>query len=147
MKMLNSRAPEDVAGRVAHIADMMRELRWERGKSAKLIAADWGIPEATVRGYSAEAHRIVMSEVNADEAGRDVAVALRKVLSDSLRDDDRKNAIKAAEVWATVSGAKAAEKHQVGPLDQATPAKARDVMSSLFGSVTPQGEPDGDPQR
>lgn len=111
--MSDSRACNDTTSRVEHIADLMRDLQWERGKTAKRLAEEWSVSESTIRNYSAEAHRIVVAEVDMTEAGRDVSVALRTVLADSMRDGDRKNAIKAAEVWATVSGAKAAEKHVV----------------------------------
>lgn len=152
-----ARPPATVEERVAHIADLMRRLEWERGKSAVPLAAAWGISESTVRNYAAEAHRIVRAEVtDPDEVGRDIGVALNLVLRNGLKDlkgapdvrsKARRDLTKAADVWATVSGAKAPDRHQFVDDDGASPRKAREVMRDLFGDVTPDavsGGPEDD---
>lgn len=135
-------APESVDDRVAYIAERMRELEWERGKSAKRIAALWGLPESTIRNYSAEAHRQVMTEVNAEEAGRETGIALRRVMHEALQDGDRTSVIRAAETWATISGAKAAEKHTVVDVNSVSPATAARLVRETFGEHAAKRDPD-----
>lgn len=119
------------------IAAWMRDLWWERGPSGRAFAAAWSLSESTVHNYSAEAHRLVMREVDAEEAGRETGLALRRVLHDAVRDNDRHTVLRASEIWATISGAKAAEKYEDVTPEHVTPAKARRVMRELFGDVTP----------
>lgn len=150
-----ARPPVTVEERVGHIADLMRRLEWERGKSAAPLAAEWGIAESTVRNYAAEAHRIVRAEVtDPDEVGRDIGVTLNLVMRNGLKDlkgrpdvrsKARRDLVKAADVWATVSGAKAPDRHQFVD-DDASPRKAREVMRDLFGDVTPDAADSGGPE-
>jgi len=135
-----------VDARVEFIEGLMAEMLWERGKSAKKLAAIWDAPLSTVQNYSAEASRRVTGD--ADEARRDITIGARKLLKQAIDGDDAQAFKQVADVWAMVSGAKAPERHQIGALDNATPGKAREVMSELFGGVTPgEKKPDADPQR
>lgn len=127
--------------RVNHIAEVMERLEWERGRSGPPLARLWGVTEATVRDYAAEASR----RVTADEAEvkREITVQGLDLLRGAHREGERKDWAAVAKVLADVSGANAPAKHQVGPIEQASPEKARQVMQELFGSVTP-GEPEAD---
>jgi flagellar motility protein MotE (MotC chaperone) len=135
-----------VAQRLAHIVGMMERLEWERGRSAPRLAAEWGLATNTVERDAAEASRRCTAD--ADEVRRDLMVVGRRLLMKADRDEDDKAFKNIADVLATVSGAKAPEKHQIGALDGATPGKAREVMSELFsGGVSPDGQKPSDPER
>ena len=134
-----------VDARVEFIEGVMTALLWERGKSAKKLAAIWDTPLSTVQNYSAEASRRVTGD--ADEARRDISVGARKMLREAVEAKDANGFKAVATIWAEVSGAKAPEKHQIGALESATPGKAREVMTELFGGVTPEKKPDADPER
>jgi hypothetical protein len=140
-----ARAILTVEERVTHIVGMMERFEWVRGKSAPALAAEWGLAVSTVEHSAAEASRRCTGD--ADEARRDITLGARRLLKSAIESDDKQGFKQVAEVWAMVSGAKAPEKHQVGPLDGATPGKAREVMAELFGGVTPEKKPDADPQR
>lgn len=140
-----ARAIPTVEERIDHIVGMMERFEWVRGKSAPVLAAEWGLATNTVEHAAAEASRRCTGD--ADEARRDISVGARQLLRKAIRDEDDKAFKNVADVWAMVSGAKAPEKHQVGALDGATPAKARELMGELFGAVTPAAKPDVDPER
>ncbi len=144
--------------RIRIICEMMRSLTWERGKSAKVLAAQWGVDEKTVEGNSATASRMVKAEVMDPDAVRvDVGSALSRVLRSALAEDDRRSVIQAASTWATIAGANAPTRTENVNVDTgaATPAEAKRIMRELFGSVTPTdadgdeqedtGEPEGEP--
>lgn len=140
-----TRAAPTVEERIDHIVGMMERFEWVRGKSAPTLAAEWGLAVNTVEHAAAEASRRCTGD--ADEARRDISVGARKLLRKAVDAEDAQAFKQVADVWAMVSGAKAPEKHQVGPLDGATPGKAREVMSELFGGVTPDGTTPSDPER
>jgi hypothetical protein len=134
--------PESVDDRIDFIVDLMANLEWERGKTAKKIAAAWDLSIKTVEGYSATASRIVVADE--DDARRDITAGCRKLMRDALQDGNAKDFGVVGKLLAEVSGAKAPEKHQVGALDDVTPQKAREVMAGLFGTVTPDAADSGD---
>ncbi len=140
-----ARAILTVEERISHIVGMMEAFEWERGRSAPKLAAEWGLATATVEKYSAEASRRCTAD--ADEVRRDITLGGRKLLKGAIEEGDRAGFRQVAEILASVSGAKAADKIQVGALDAATPGKAREVMSELFGGVTPETKGDADPER
>lgn len=133
--------PATVPERVNAIADMMATLEWDGRKSIRKLSDAWGLAESTIRNYSCEASRLVTGDT--EEARRDITAGCRKLFTDAVREGDAKGARMVGELWAQVSGAKAPEKHQVGPLEEATPAKAREVMAGLFGQVTPDADQPG----
>lgn len=140
------RAILTVEQRVSHIVGMMERFEWERGRSGPKLAAEWGLSLSTVEKDSAEASRRCTAD--ADEVRRDITLGGRKLLKGAIEEGDRAGFRQVAEILASVSGAKAPEKHQIGALDAATPGKAREVMAELFGGVTPgEKKPDADPQR
>jgi hypothetical protein len=141
-----ARAIPTVEERVSHIVGMMERFEWERGKSAVALAEKWALAVSTVEHSAAEASR--RCTANAEEVARDISIGGRQLLRDAIRDGRPGDFTKVGELLATISGAKAPEKHQIGTLDGATPGRAREVMGELFGGVTPEGEkPDADPER
>lgn len=142
----SARAILTVEERVSHIVGMMERFEWERGRSGPRLAAEWGVSLGTVERASAEASRRCTAD--ADEVRRDITLGGRKLLRAAIEDGDCAGFRQVADVLASVSGAKAPEKHQIGALESATPGKAREVMAELFGGVTPgEKKPDADPQR
>jgi hypothetical protein len=98
------------AERIELIADMMERLEWQRDKSAKKLAKEWGLSVDTVQGNAAEASRRVVAD--ADDCRRDITAGCRKLFRSAVDADDAKGARQIGELWASVSGAKAAEKHE-----------------------------------
>lgn len=133
--------PETVEDRVEYIVDLMGELRWDRGKTIRLLAQKWDLAESTIKNYSAEAQRYITADE--DDARRDITAGCRELFRQCVANGDAKGAKAIGELWATVSGAKAPEKQLIGTLEEATPARAREVMAGLFGDVTP---PDDSPK-
>ena len=128
---------------IQHICDMMRDLVFKRGRTGKLLAKEWSLPQSTVRNLTAEASRIVSREINdPDAVSVDVGLALRATLERSVEDDDRRHVIAAAKVWSDISGASAAKRIDLdlGDREEATPQRAADIMKGLFGKVTPDPE-------
>jgi len=100
--------PDLTAERVDHIADLMRRLAWERGHTATLLAAEWGLAVSTVENYAAEAWRRVAAGVKDPEVLRDdVSVFLRARLAKA--DSDKSVGI-LSDVLTRIQGARAPEK-------------------------------------
>lgn len=55
--MSRAREAAEKVDRIALIEDMMVQLEWVTGKSARLLAEVWGCARSTVEGYSSEASR------------------------------------------------------------------------------------------
>lgn len=121
-----------VEERTAYIADVMASLNWERGKTAKVLADVWGVSKSTVENYSAEASRRVTGD--AEDARRDISAGCRKLFREAVEGgvDRAKEAKAVGELWASVSGAKAPERHQIGTLE-ATPEAAAAAVRAAFG--------------
>lgn len=49
--------------RIAHIMDLMRDFRFQRGKTYKLLAEEWGLSHAHVQKLTSEASKRVCAEV------------------------------------------------------------------------------------
>lgn len=121
--------------RIAHIEEMMREFRWQRGKSDKVLAAEWGLAPNTVRELAAEASRNVAAQVmDRDGVRVDVGIALQKALAGSLGDGDWKAVAQIAKVFADTSGATAPAKSEVEvTTPAATPTEAARLIREAFG--------------
>lgn len=164
-----------VAARVAHIAGMMRRLEWVRGSSGEALAAEWGLSLSAVKLAAAEAHRIVCAEV-LDPAGVkvDVAIALRTVLNDALKESagaqiqgqdrdgevvflaydpnkSRKTVIDASKTWAMIAGSMVT-KHEItgangGPIQSVDVSKLTDEQLQRLARgepLSPSAGGDGD---
>ena len=106
--------PDLVAERVGIIENLMRQLLWERGRTSRDLAAKWGVSVAAVNDYAAEAGRRVREAVaQPDEVETTVCSALSTVLRQSMSEGDRKSAIRAADVWSHIVGARAPERLKV----------------------------------
>ncbi|MBA3913667.1 MAG: hypothetical protein H0X25_07385 [Acidobacteriales bacterium] len=128
-----------VEQRIAHIVDLMEQFAWVRGKTAGLLAADWGLSQSTVENYSAEAHRRIVGDK--DEAIRDITLGARKLLKQAVEMGACRDFAAVANILADVSGAKAPTRQEVA-VETISPATAREVMADLFGPVTPQDSSD-----
>lgn len=124
-----------VAARVDFITDLMEELLWD-SRYLPWLAEVWCIAEATMHGHTSEASRRVTGD--AESARRDITAGARKLYRQAVEDGKPRDARAIGELWATVAGAKAPEKHEVALSEPATPQKAREVMAELFGGVTPE---------
>lgn len=120
-----------VADRVRYIADLMEALDWERGKTGPVLAEVWGTGEAVVRKYAAEASRLVTA--SEEDARRDISVGCKKLFRNAVRDGSARDAKAVGELWATVSGAKAPEKHSVSVGAEPSPAEAARLVRERFG--------------
>ena len=112
-ELVRTRALKDE--RVERIVGMMRSLTWVRGKSNHELADAWGIPLGTVNGLAAVASRVVRAEVRDPDAVTDtVCVRLDRV----VRTGEDKDAVRAADVWSRITGARAPERveHGVAPM-------------------------------
>lgn len=85
--------------RLAHIAGLMRTLRWRRGVTGPQLAAEWGLTEQRVRTLAAEASKLVRAEI---EDPNYVAVTLEMTLERIVLEGKDKDRIAAAKVWASL---------------------------------------------
>lgn len=97
-----------VEARIAHIAQMMRALRWKRGESVKRLAKAWGVAEQRVRELSADASKQVRGEL-ADPAAvtTTVTAALEWALHEAKRQRKPQAIARVAKVWSDIIGASA----------------------------------------
>ena len=118
---------------------MMRDFRWQRGRSDKLLAEEWGIAVSTAQHLAAEASKLVAAEVmDRDGVRADIGIALKKALDGSLAEGDWRAVAQVAKVFGETSGASAPTKIEAVVSDgAATPAAARTAMLEAFGRVTP----------
>lgn len=107
--------PRETAGRIEHIAALMRSRVWVRGRTAGLLATEWGLEESTVRNLSAEAFRLVAREsAGAVERIREDLGEL--LVQDAFRaSEDGKfgDEARLADVASRILGARAPEKVDV----------------------------------
>jgi uncharacterized membrane protein YccC len=130
-----SKAPS-VRERLEHISGLMQRLQWVRGKTAVELAELWGLSPKTVEGHAAECSRQITADP--DEARRDITAACRQLLQETIADTkmslvQRAQAAKAVgELWASVSGAKTAERHEIVTAT-CNPAEAARLVREKFG--------------
>jgi len=119
----HARAILTVEERIAHIVGLMERFEWVRGKTAGLLAAEWGLSKSTVENYSAEAHRRIVGDK--DEAVRDITLGARKLMKRAVAAGECRDFAAVANILADVSGAKAPTKQEVsvGPVNSATAAR------------------------
>ena len=123
--------PDTVSDRIEFIADTMSDLKWQRGKTGKLIANQWGLSVSTVEGYAAEASRLVIG--NREVAQRDITAGAVKLFTAAVHIGDAKSAKMMGDLLAAVSGAAAPQKQEIAhSIGAATPKTAREVMATLF---------------
>ena len=127
-----------VEARIAHIADLMRGLKYRKGVTCKALAQEWDLSEQRIWELSAEASKRVRAEVtDPDRVGAKVCTVLERVLDDAVDDGDRKSAIDAAKQWAIISGAAAPQrvKHE-GAIPVDLPADRGEKLRLLAQCLT-----------
>jgi hypothetical protein len=138
-----ARAIPTVDERVDYIVGMMDRFEWVTGKSGPILAARWGLAPATVAKHAAEASRRCIGD--ADEARRDITVGARKLLRRAVQDERPGDFAKIADVWASVSGAKAAEKRELsGPDGKPIAFDARTALLERITGITGSGPAGGE---
>lgn len=107
--------------RIERIADMMRDAEWVRGKSGKILAAELGLHEVTIRADAAIASRRVYAELMQDRegVGAQVGAALTKALDGAVREGDWKAVASLSKVYADASGVSAPSKAELTGKDGA----------------------------
>lgn len=146
---------EKVADRIEYIAGLMAERVWNPDTTRQLqreLAESWGVQPHTVRGYSAEASRSLLDAVRerrAELATQAVKTLLEVAKSDAEFAGDKAAKVSAGKVLLEFAGVDRpdedkVQKHVVAGVGttDATPAKAREVIKSLFGDVTPHDSAD-----
>ncbi len=137
----HARAILTVEERIARIVDLMERFEWVRGRTAGVLAAEWGLSQSTVENYSAEAHRRIVGDK--DEAIRDITAGARKLFRQMVDMGDARSAKAIGDLWADIAGAKAPARQEIAAAivdaSEATPSKAREIMRGLFAS---QAAPD-----
>jgi len=127
--------------KVLYCMDIMRELQWKRGKTAPILAKKWDMTINAVESISSEAWRRVKAEItDHDSTSATVCVALERVMTESLEDGDRRNAIDAAKTWATIAGATAPTKIQLGELEKLSDAEVEARRQALIERLKSESE-------
>jgi hypothetical protein len=130
--------------RVAHIAELMRTLKFKRGKTAKELSKAWDLGIDRVHELTAAASKRVRAEVmNPDRVSADVGTALQITLADEMAKGRRKNGRVIADLartWMQISGAAAPQEIKVTASAAATPAAAKKAMEEAFGRFTEGGD-------
>jgi hypothetical protein len=99
--------------RVAEIRMRMRAGLWKRGETALELAEVWGVTQATVEGYSAEAWRRVCAEADDASAARPtIAGTLAIAFEQAAVAKEFRAVASLADTWSKVVGARAPERHE-----------------------------------
>ncbi|AKU93385.1 hypothetical protein AKJ09_00049 [Labilithrix luteola] len=94
-----------------YVADLMRALKYRTGVSNKALMVEWDLPKNVVGEIVTEASRIVRAELtDHDRVISKITVALDRVIDDAIASGDNASVVKAAQVWAQVSGAGAPQR-------------------------------------
>jgi hypothetical protein len=120
--------------RIEFICGLMAELQWERGKTAKVLAAKWGLAVSTVEGNAATASRIMTADKT--DVARDIGVVARKMLLSASEVFDFKGVKAMGDLLLDVSGARAPTKVEslnVNANVEPTPAEASRLVREAFG--------------
>lgn len=107
--------------RINWICNVMRENRWPVWPASlmfrQVLAQTWGVAEATIRGYSAEAHRIIeIDPLDRAQLAQDVAREMDAIKLDAL---------------ATIN-------HQTGLPDYGSAIKALELKAKYLGAEPPK---------
>jgi len=92
--------------RIAHMVELMLANEWRTGKTVKELAERWGIKPQTARLLSAEASRIVRTELLAN-ISMGVVPSLERIMKKGRRGvmpGDLSAAVQAAKVLADMAG-------------------------------------------
>lgn len=115
----------EAEARVREVADLMRAGAFVRGRTARELAARWGVSRSVAEHAAAEASRMVARELEAD---RDMAtVAIWTRLERVMVEGEDRDAVKACELAAKLLGLMV-ERHEVAPA-------VRVVMSAEWAAL------------
>ena len=122
--------------RIAHIMGMMRELTFVRGTTYKQLAVEWNLGPDRVRKLTAEASKRVLAEVTDPEKVKPLlAETLAQAIQKAMVAGEFNSVAQLARVYAEILGIKAAAQTLVTVTPgEKTPADARRIIESLFGS-------------
>lgn len=96
-------------GRITYICALMRNLRFTRGKTYKLLAKKWDLHPDVVKKMTAEASKRVAAEVrDPDHVTATVGSALELSIKGAVTAKDFKSVAGLAKTWADVMGVSAA---------------------------------------
>ena len=92
--------------RIAHIADLMRTMKFRTGDTIYKLVDEWGLGIDRVKQLSTMASRRVKDEIaNPDHVTVTLCTALSQIVDEGMRPGgDRKQVISAAKVWAEIAG-------------------------------------------
>ena len=100
--------------RIEHIAELMRTLRFVRGKTVKRLAAEWGLTEQRVRELSAEASRMVKAEItDPDRVTVTACGYVEWALREAKKAKDTRAIAPLAKAWAELAGTLAPRKVEI----------------------------------
>jgi hypothetical protein len=129
------------AARLGHICELMRTLQFQRGKTAKLLAAKWGLTPNTVAHLTAEASKIVRAEVmNPEHVSATVGTYLEWGLAQAKKTRNLRAIEGLAKQWAIIAGAVAPQEIKHSGAIGGDPPKRIEVV--VCDAATPK---DGDP--
>lgn len=116
---------------------MMRRCEFRRGRTEHDLVKRWHASLDYVRRVTAEASRLVAREVTDREAvSADVGTVIRSIVQDDAQ--ETRERVRAADVWARLAGAYAAERVEVS---EAPPVTASPEWRALHGILARALEP------
>lgn len=102
-------------GRICECCDIMRALRWERGRTIKQLAKKWGVSFDYAKNLSSYASRIVREELlDANAVGATIGEALLQIVKEGMgskKYEHRKMVILAAKLLSELSPGLRAEQN------------------------------------
>lgn len=123
---------------------LMRNMKWRRGVTDKVVARAWGLELMAVRQYSAEAWRRLKAEmVDTDQTAATVAIALERVIFEAAEKglSGHRSIIEAGKTWASLAGAGAPTRIEVGALANLSDAelaqRREEIIARLRGEELP----------
>lgn len=122
--------------RIEHAAQLMRDCRFVRGKTSKVLAKEWGISEQRTREITAMAHKRVAAEMMHDREAieAEIGSALSIGIKGAVEREDWRSIAALAKVYADASGVSAPTKlEQIIEVGAATPAELAAVVREQFG--------------
>lgn len=129
--------------RIAHIADLMRTMKFRTGDTIYKLVDEWGLGIDRVKQLSTMASRRVKDEIaNPDHVTVTLCTALSQIVDEGMRPGgDRKQVISAAKCWAEIAGAFAPkvvvsiDKTELPDDPDALIAIAREEMAKYEGTI------------
>ena len=129
--------------RIEHIANMMRELKFKRGDTAKALAKEWGLQLNAVHHMTAEASKRVSKELlNPDAVKVNIGEKLLQIADEGMRFEGepkdvaahRKLVVEAGKVLFHLTGANAPKEYRIGAAAELTPEQKRARWLELTGT-------------